>query len=417
MLTYTVYKHTNTVTGKSYVGVTKYSMEYRWKQHLQTVRLKTKDFKAFHNAIAKYGEYLWEHTIIVDKVPKMFIQAFEKYWIDYYDSFCNGYNSTLGGDYFDGYSPPKGENHHSADLTIYMFLHKDTKKVFTGTHISFAKKYNIKNSTVNKMLTKTNAQAKGWILTSKSTLAYDILFKCDEVGKQKRASTNSYKPYPHSSLISFLNTEIHKLYGKIPIEKYKMLIRYKFVFPFINYEKVYKYNVNSSLRLDKKAVIRLLYEKAKLSITPKEDLILPRMQVYPSLGVIGTFILNVLDKYEEETYKSHMIKATPLETLMYKEACSRRYKGKNNPMYGKPRPQYVKDAVSKRRRNEADKTKRTWMHVPSNKIEKNVTCLELRDKYPELLISKLNAVAKKLKNKKGYLIGKTHKGWKLYEES
>lgn len=86
--------------------------------------------------------------------------------------------------------------------------------------------------------------------------------------------------------------------------------------------------------------------------------------------------------------------------------------GKGNPMYGKSQSDKAKKAVSDRVRSEADKTLRTWVHL-SGIVEKDITCLALRDKYPELLISKLNAVAKELKNKKGYLIGVSHKGWSL----
>jgi group I intron endonuclease len=101
-----------------------------------------------------------------------------------------------------------------------------------------------------------------------------------------------------------------------------------------------------------------------------------------------------------------------------KEVCNAaqlRNSGKGNPMYGKKQTQKTKEAVRNRVRGTADKTLRNWVHK-TGKIEKNITCLALRDKYPELHISKLNAVAKKLVNKKGYRIGISHKYWSILNE-
>lgn len=91
-----------------------------------------------------------------------------------------------------------------------------------------------------------------------------------------------------------------------------------------------------------------------------------------------------------------------------------RTSGKNNPMYGKAQTQKTKCAVSNRRRSEADQTLRDWIHC-DGRLEKNITCLGMCDKYEELLISKMNAVAKELKNSKGYLIGVSHKGWRIHD--
>lgn len=59
MDTYIIYKHTNTVTGKSYIGLTKYSIERRFKQHLYDSG-KCRNGKlpqsAFPRALRKYGK-------------------------------------------------------------------------------------------------------------------------------------------------------------------------------------------------------------------------------------------------------------------------------------------------------------------------------------------------------------------------
>ena len=46
-----IYKVTNKVTGKSYIGQTRYTVEFRWRQHQHK-----KDNTYFHNSIKKYGQ-------------------------------------------------------------------------------------------------------------------------------------------------------------------------------------------------------------------------------------------------------------------------------------------------------------------------------------------------------------------------
>lgn len=82
--------------------------------------------------------------------------------------------------------------------------------------------------------------------------------------------------------------------------------------------------------------------------------------------------------------------------------------GSNNAMYGTKRPQHVKDAVSKRRRSEADQTLRNWVNTITNTVEYQIKTIDLRDKYPNLLISHLKRVSD------GHAI--KHKGWKLHVE-
>lgn len=45
-----IYKITNKVNNKVYIGQTRYTVEFRWRQHQHK-----KDNTYFHNAIRKYG--------------------------------------------------------------------------------------------------------------------------------------------------------------------------------------------------------------------------------------------------------------------------------------------------------------------------------------------------------------------------
>lgn len=93
-----IYKYTNTINNKVYIGKT-INENHRKIQH------KTSKYKDhFHNAIRKYGFDNFKYNVLfrfksnnksnVDCV----LNILEKYFIKKYDSYNNGYNSTLGGD-------------------------------------------------------------------------------------------------------------------------------------------------------------------------------------------------------------------------------------------------------------------------------------------------------------------------------
>ena len=87
-----IYKVTSP-TGKVYIGQTILTLNERKKHHFLTAR-KKKNYK-FMNALRKYGEQLkWEILISVH-VEKL--DETEKRFIREYDSYSDGYNSTLGG--------------------------------------------------------------------------------------------------------------------------------------------------------------------------------------------------------------------------------------------------------------------------------------------------------------------------------
>jgi group I intron endonuclease len=92
-----IYKITNTMTDCSYIGYTKQLLENRWKQHYKQALKENKNRK-FYNAIRKYGTDCWL-TEIIDTADSP-AQAKEKeiFYIEHYNTYFEGYNSTHGGD-------------------------------------------------------------------------------------------------------------------------------------------------------------------------------------------------------------------------------------------------------------------------------------------------------------------------------
>lgn len=84
-------------SGKVYIGITTSTLQKRIKQHFYFARSgKAKNHK-FANALLKYGDkILWE--IITKDVPLKKLCEMEVEFIDIFDSYNSGYNSTTGGE-------------------------------------------------------------------------------------------------------------------------------------------------------------------------------------------------------------------------------------------------------------------------------------------------------------------------------
>lgn len=95
-----IYKWTNTLNGKVYIGQT-VRPEIRYKRHLDEAFKNNSDYH-FHRALRKYGIDAFSYEVI-EKVPVSELDDREVFWIAYYDSFNNGYNSTEGGKGNRGY--------------------------------------------------------------------------------------------------------------------------------------------------------------------------------------------------------------------------------------------------------------------------------------------------------------------------
>lgn len=94
-----IYKITNILTNKVYVGQTKKSITQRFSEHKH--HAKVKDDKLYlHLAMNKYGIDNFKVELIEECDTKEKLNNREKYWIRYYKSNKKefGYNLTKGGD-------------------------------------------------------------------------------------------------------------------------------------------------------------------------------------------------------------------------------------------------------------------------------------------------------------------------------
>jgi len=100
-----IYKWTNKINGKSYIGQTT-SENRRKREHISG------HFKGslLYKAIQKYGIENFEYSVI-ENVEESKLSEREMYWISYYKTNESGYNLTEGGDGTRGFSHPLSEEH------------------------------------------------------------------------------------------------------------------------------------------------------------------------------------------------------------------------------------------------------------------------------------------------------------------
>ena len=92
-----IYRYTNKINGKVYIGMTTRDVEIRHNEHVSDIN----DGTYFHRALKKYGieGFVLEVIDTANDVDEL--KDKEKYWIGFYYSFAQkskGYNLTLGGD-------------------------------------------------------------------------------------------------------------------------------------------------------------------------------------------------------------------------------------------------------------------------------------------------------------------------------
>ena len=91
-----IYKITNKINGKVYIGQTKKTIEERFQEHLKKAKIHTNRY--LYDAMNKYG---YENFIVsqIEKCPDNNLDEREIFWIAFYQSNNKlyGYNMTAGG--------------------------------------------------------------------------------------------------------------------------------------------------------------------------------------------------------------------------------------------------------------------------------------------------------------------------------
>lgn len=135
-----IYKITNDVNDKVYIGQTTLSIEARFKRHLYNTNLDIKT--KLYDAIRSFGA---EHfkILLIEEVSDNLLDEKEIYWIEQYDSYYNGYNSTLGG---------SGNKRLTQDIATQILLLRSNDKTIQ----EIAKELKCSHDTVVDVLRRNN---------------------------------------------------------------------------------------------------------------------------------------------------------------------------------------------------------------------------------------------------------------------
>lgn len=92
-----IYKITNLINGKSYIGKTLSTIDERWKEHCRDAYKERCEKRPLYSAINKYGIENFKVEQI-EECDDNIVNEREVYWIEHFGTFKNGYNATIGGD-------------------------------------------------------------------------------------------------------------------------------------------------------------------------------------------------------------------------------------------------------------------------------------------------------------------------------
>lgn len=86
-----IYKITNKITGKSYIGQS-IDIKRRWREHINRIGCLSNQL---YIDFQKFGIENFDFSII-EECKREELNDREIYWINYYDTYNNGYNKIIG---------------------------------------------------------------------------------------------------------------------------------------------------------------------------------------------------------------------------------------------------------------------------------------------------------------------------------
>jgi len=189
---YKIYLITNLINSKKYIGITKYSLEERFTQHIKRGFILTE-------AIKKYGKEKFSIELIEEVESAERVYELEIFYIKKYNTKApNGYNLTDGGDGIFGWQPSDEYRQECSERAKE--LHKNKKVGMYG------KNHNEETKRKMSEASKGNKNCLGRILSEETKLKISASNKGKIVSEstKKKISENHYD----------ISGEKNPMYGK-----------------------------------------------------------------------------------------------------------------------------------------------------------------------------------------------------------
>lgn len=104
MKVFSIYRVTNTINNKKYIGFTASEPKQRFEEHRWQTNPKYKNHSYLHRAMFKHGYVNFKFEVIYQSTDRKHALEMEQAFIAEYDTFGeNGYNLTIGGEGTCGY--------------------------------------------------------------------------------------------------------------------------------------------------------------------------------------------------------------------------------------------------------------------------------------------------------------------------
>lgn len=176
-----IYKVTNQENGKIYIGQTIQTLNERKNKHYYKAR-QEEYTTHFINALRKYPEevFIWE--IIDEAETQEALDEKEKYWIAYYNSVKEGYNTKDGGQTIvvtDKFLEQCGS------YPFYAFDLKGNKLGEFLNQREFSRQYGVGKGDIYRMLHNQTYYCNGIICIDKETFTEKRLQECIKHAQMK----------------------------------------------------------------------------------------------------------------------------------------------------------------------------------------------------------------------------------------
>jgi len=211
-----IYKATNKINGKIYIGRTIKSLAERIRGHISKSLNNSSGNIYFHNAIKKYGPENFEWKVIakynsLEELNKAEIKMIEKY-----NTFEKGYNLTVGGEGTVGYKFTEETRKKMSEAQ------KGEKSHMYGKHISEEHKRKLSEFNRGKQVSEETRRKLSEAHSGKNHFNYGKQFSEEtkkRMSEAQKGERNAMYGRHHSEKTKEIMSEMrkgekHPLYGK-----------------------------------------------------------------------------------------------------------------------------------------------------------------------------------------------------------